>query len=528
MLLLLLAVVVAAGAVSWQQARQRDPHVRYGRFQLPGFDAYVYVAMAERPEVFTVSPWGYRVLPPALVHALPFRNVVRGHRLVSFLAMALAGGALFAFLRRRGHAPWAALAGVALLGLTPPAARAVETPFLGEPVGLLLAIALLVAIEAGAGWGVLALLAVLEVLAKDGAIVLALLPAVVLSPRRSGRERAVAATVFAVPALLLTPLLRAWWTPHIPAVKAPVDTELLRAALRTLEDAWPATAVAALAGGLLPLALLGALRAAGRAYLRQYGASLVLLVAIAFLAWLNVPSREPVPLFGANFERILVYAVPLLLPLVLIALDRLVPNLRPAAASAPPGSQLLPALLAASSLVLPFVLVDRYRRVDLQGSRDGPLVLAIARETWRTAARIASGDAVVFDPATRRFAWGDSDPGQLGRMRWFLREGWGGRAHYGTGEVVMHAPAATLILPLLEPAELEVQLRMMAMEPSPLAVTVNSHPVSAWMADATAAGHAFRVPARLLVRGDNLLTVSSPEGQRGARLRELRYRRAAP
>jgi hypothetical protein len=525
----MLAVALTAGAVAWQQARQRDPHVTYGRFQLPGFDAYVYVAMAERPQVFTVSPWGYRLLPPSIVHALPFRNVVRGFRLVSFLAIALAGGLLYMFLRFRGHAAWAAVLGVALFGLTPPMARAVETPFLGEPVGILLAIALLVAIESGAGWGTLALLAVLEVLAKDGALVLALVPAVVIGRWPAGRRPALAAALaLALPALALTPLLRAWWTPHIPSIRAPLDLELVRAALVTLQDAWPATALAVLVGGLLPIAALGALRGAGRAYLRQYGISLMLTMVIAFLAWLNVPSREPVPLFGANFERILLYAVPLLVPLVLIALDRLVPSLEPRIAVRGPRSQLVPAALAAVAAALPFALVDRYRRVDLQGSRDGPLVLAVARETWRTAARIESGDTVVFDPQSRRFAWGESDPGQLGRMRWFLRDGWGGRSHYGTGEIVMHAAEATLILPVLEPSNLEVRLRMMSPSPVRLALSVNGHTVGAWMADRSAAEQAFRLPARALVRGDNLVTFTSPDGPRGARLRELSYRRASP
>jgi hypothetical protein len=37
----------------------------------------------------------------------------------------------------------------------------------------------------------------------------------------------------------------------------------------------------------------------------------------------------------------------------------------------------------------------------------------------------------------------------------------------------------------------------------------------------------FRIPARYLVRGDNLVTVTSPDGSLGARLLEIRYRRPA-
>src|SRR5262249_34604471 len=144
------------------------------------------------------------------------------------------------------------------------------------------------------------------------------------------------------------------------------------------------------------------------------------------------------------------------------------------------------------------------------------------------AARLDAGEEVAFDPASRRFAWGESDPGQLGRMRWLLREGWGERAHYGTGEVVMHAPAATLLLPVLTPADLDLRLSVMSPLPARLSASVNGVPLGAWMADSTTPEAAFTIPARALFRGDNLLTLTSLDGALGARLRELRYRRSAP
>ena len=45
------------------------------------------------------------------------------------------------------------------------------------------------------------------------------------------------------------------------------------------------------------------------------------------------------------------------------------------------------------------------------------------------------------------------------------------------------------------------------------------------MADASAAEQAFAIPARALVRGDNLVTLSSPEGRPGARLRTVTFAR---
>jgi len=288
-----------------------------------------------------------------------------------------------------------------------------------------------------------------------------------------------------------------------------------------------ATAVAALAGGLVPLALLGALRAKSRAHLRRYALSIALLMAMAFLAWLKVPSREPVPLFGDNFERLLVYSLPLLLPLVLAALDRLWPALVPPPEPHPPRRQLVPALLALATVVLPFVLLDRYRRVDLQGSRDGPLVLAVCRETWRMATRLASGEDVVFDPESSRFTSSEEDPGPPSRLRWFLREGWGDGAHYDTGPVLMRAPAATVLLPMLRPAEVDLWLRMTSPSPAALGVSVNGHALGSWRAGPEDAEQAFRVPARYLVRGDNLVTLTAPDGGLGARLLEIRYRIAS-
>src|SRR5258706_325385 len=114
-----------------------------------------------------------------------------------------------------------------------------------------------------------------------------------------------------------------------------------------------------------------------------------------FRPWPRVPTGERVPLFGDNSERLLIYSVPLLLPLALAALDRLWPSLVPPPAPRPHGPQILPAAAALAVIVLPFVLVDRYRRVDLQASRDGPLVLAVCRETWRMATRLAGGEDVV-------------------------------------------------------------------------------------------------------------------------------------
>ena len=74
---LLLALLLSAVLVAYQQRRTR---VGYTRVDLPTFDAFVYMTMADEPAFFTAAPWGYRVLGPRLVHLLPPRARLRGFR----------------------------------------------------------------------------------------------------------------------------------------------------------------------------------------------------------------------------------------------------------------------------------------------------------------------------------------------------------------------------------------------------------------------------------------------------------------
>jgi hypothetical protein len=143
------------------------------------------------------------------------------------------------------------------------------------------------------------------------------------------------------------------------------------------------------------------------------------------------------------------------------------------------------------------------------------------------ATRLAGGDEVVLDPDSSRFTWSDADGGAPTRMRWFLREGWGDGAHYDAGPVLMRAPAATVLLPVLAPEDVELRLRMASPSPLALGLAVNGHAVGSWRVGPEETEQSFRIPARYLVRGDNLVTVTSPDGSLGARLLEIRYRRPA-
>ena len=223
--------------------------------------------------------------------------------------------------------------------------------------------------------------------------------------------------------------------------------------------------------------------------------------------------------FAADVPRLLIYALPVLIALALVAVDRVWPHRGSPGAEVrlPASVRVMAALGAAAAVALPFAAVDRYRRADLRGARDGPYVLAFVRESLRTAGRLERGQAVTFDAAVQRFAWGESDPGELDRMRWFLRGGWGPLAHYGTGDIMMQEGQATLIAPCFRPRELDLELVTEAPAGMRLAVAVNGRPVGE---TPSGGGRAvMRLPAAALFRGDNVVTLSSSAGQGGTRLR---------
>ena len=171
---------------------------------------------------------------------------------------------------------------------------------------------------------------------------------------------------------------------------------------------------------------------------------------------------------------------------------------------------------------LPFLL-DRYRRIDLRGARDGPLVLALGRESLQAAQRLERGRPVVFDTATTGYEWGVSPPEEMGRMRWFLREGWGPRAHYGTGDVVMREDRASLLVPVLRPRALEAVLRLDAPSPRPIELLVNGRSVGERIVGTAADESVVRLPPDAVFRGDNVLTLASPGGP-GVRFLSLTLR----
>lgn len=487
--------------------------VRYDRFHLPAFDGHVYVAIAEEPAFFTVAPWGYRVLLPWLVSALSPAHPEAAFFWTTFLGLTGAGTLLFLYMKRLGCGTAVALLATVLFGASEPVGEAVRYQFLVEPCTVVLELAFLLALAGGAGSSWLALWVLLGTLSKE--FFLLLLPLVFLARRSDGRAQAVRETLWvAAPAIAVTLLLRLWWTPQL-AGAWPEPILGLATALGRLRDTWHEWWRSALLYGLTPLAGLGALRPSARRLVPGGG--------YLFLATLVSPLLNPVAFFAADVRRLLLYALPAVLPLALLALDRswLPPRTAPAPEHAHPAWRGAAFVLAA----LPLFLVDRYRRFDLRGSSDALRVLAVCRETLKTARELEQGGAFRFDPASGRFSQGVDDDRSLvdlRRVRWFLGDGWGEGAPREERDPVMRSRAASLIVPCLHARDLDASLTLSAAEGTRIVFDVNGRRLDEQDVGSAPQVRHLRIPAQALFRGDNVLTLTVTGGEgAGATLRSF-------
>ncbi len=519
---LLVALLVSAATLTAQYLLHRDEIDRYDRHVLPAFDAYVYTAMADNPAFFTLPPWGYRILVPWLVHALPVETPAAGFRGITFAALFLAGGALYLYLRRLGSAPLACVLAVLAFGLTEPVAESASYVFLTDPVVVLFEILLLLALEAGAGLGVLLLLAVAGTLAKE--VFLLLLPAIYFVRRdRDGDRRAAVQAAAAIAAALATMEVLRSWAPQLSSELPLVGADVVWLALYRILAGWRDWWQSVLLGGLLPLAALGACRVAARPYLKRNVYLILLTLVLPFAVSVRNDDTRQVPFMAQDIPRVLLLALPVLLPLALVAVDRVRPHL-----AEPPPPLRVPAWADRAAgvaglvlLALPLAVVDRYRRVDLRGPHDGRLVLALTRESLAFAQRLERGKPVAYAPEARRFSPGKSDPHLLERMRWFLRDGWGPMPHYAMGNVVMQAKQASLLLPCFQPADWELLVTLSAPRETHLGVEANGRKLGEVAVGLEPERYRLEVPAAALVRGDNLLTLVAEGDAPEARLHEL-------
>ncbi len=510
----LLAGVLSALALAAQLQLNGEEIRSRTRFDLPGFDAHVYMVMAEQPAFFSVAPWGYRVSVPWLVSQLPVNSVMQGFRRLNLAAFGLAGILLFLWLRSVGRGEVASLVATAALGLLPPVAECLTSVALVDPVALVLVLAFAVSVERRAPLVWLSALAACLALTKE--IWPSLVPLVAL--RRTGpwRKRVLDAALVALPAGLVGLMLRRTWTPHIEVPRAEVDLAALVEWLDVLATDAEVIVAGFLLGGITVVAAAGLATPRGRQLAARYGYLIALAFAAPLLAWVNLPSSTPSPHVGANVPRLVLYAAPWLLGLALCAADLFRKPVEPGAVAAMDSRawQLVGAAALAMALMFPLTL-DAYRREPLHERRDGPFVATFIRESLRTARQLGAGRVVEWDLERLGFQWGVDDPGDARRMRWFLREGWGIRPHYGHGSPRMRREAAVLIVPVFDPAAIQVDLRLRVGTRSRVRLSVNGTPlesrdVAPDLADAT-----WMLPAAQLYRGDNRIGVLREAGGPG-------------
>lgn len=488
------------GAVLVQYHRQAhfDPHTAWDGFTLPGFDAHVYVAMAEEPRVFTVGPWGYRILLPGLIGTfLPPRLIVPGFEWTARASLVAASGLLFVYLRVLGGTIRAALLAVGAVMLTPSVDRVFANPFLVEPVALALLLVALISIEISANTWMVALALIVLSLTKE--IWLFLVPLILIRNLADGVRSATLSTVrVAGPALWLAAWMRWRWSPQTGVSTSGTD---YGAALGSVASNITSFAPEFLLGGLAVLGLIALRKEEARDYLKEHFLTLLGFLALPLLAATYTGEGAATSFFADDVRRLLIYALPFAAALA-VRLDPVAEHPLPLTLFSNPRFERGAMSLVLASTLSPLML-DPYSRADLSTSRDGPYVLGFTRETLKTARKLERGETVVLDPEERKFAWGVSPPNELSKLRFFLRDGFGPLAHYGVHDIRMRETNATIIVPLFAPRALTLALTMDAETSAWVTVMAGSNRLGEILVGPQAVRAAFEIPAANLFRGDN-------------------------
>jgi hypothetical protein len=113
-------------------------------------------------------------------------------------------------------------------------------------------------------------------------------------------------------------------------------------------------------------------------------------------------------------------------------------------------------------------------------------------------------------------------------MRWFLWDGWGPEAYFGTGDIVMQADRAAILVPALQSFELDMAVTADAPREATLEVRLNGTAVGELRLGPDQRDTHVRLPASLLFRGDNLLELAARGNAipQGVRLLAVRLQRA--
>ena len=302
--------------------------------EAPGFDAHIYIAMAEAPAFFTLPPFGYRVLVPTLAQALPLA-LEDAFFLLSVLGLLLTSVLGYVLFRVGGFSHSIALIGLVFLGAAPQAPLYLRNYFLVDPVALALMTAVLVSIEREAN-GRTAFLLLLASLAKESAFFV--LPVLYLGLSRSRRVDGAAVRkvlLIALPAVAAVLLLRFGWSSGFAWFPYRPPPTLMREPwygnFASWERLWRYSF-----GYLAILAAANAASAELRSFTIRYSPYLTLVLVQLLVA--------------TDGQRLLYFSFPVVIPLALVEFDRISLRL-------PEWYPLLSTLLVFSYLFLPTSLV---------------------------------------------------------------------------------------------------------------------------------------------------------------------------
>ncbi len=471
---------------------------KYDRFVLPAFDGFVYDAMADHPQVFTLAPWGYRILGPWIVHLLPVSSAAVGFFWMNLACLSATLLVVGFWLRRLGFSSAAAAIAAFAFALAPPLRTLIEYEVLVDPPALLILAAILLELLAPRAL-VLAALFTAGALTKEVCLLPLFMAPLVLIQRSGWKRGALETLAVATPAVGLALFLRASWGEARPVLPAP----LLQVVVDRIQQSGGLLAAVASLSGLSVVALVGLVRERSVS-LRIQGA---VMWALTLAAAIVNPYQFSIP----DLTRLSVFAWPALLPLALSGLGF-------ARAVEPERTARLPRLAATASVLTLLIcvslvlLTDPFRRAPERDASPNPITfLARFRESLKTAGALEAGETFTFDARSGRFAAPVRERFNLteGRQqRWFLYSGFGPEAAFGSGAPEFRGDAEVL-LPVFVPRTATLSVELEGPEGAQVEVSVAGRSIDPAPADGSST--TLVIPRDALIRGDNIVRLRGPD-----------------
>ncbi|MEO8359169.1 MAG: hypothetical protein ABI672_03985 [Vicinamibacteria bacterium] len=485
---------------------------KYDRFVLPAFDGHAYDSMTEAPRIFTLPPWGYRILEPWIVSLIPASSSA-----VAFfwLNVLLLSGAIFVvgwWLRRLGFSSAAAALASFLFAISPPFRVVMNYQILVDPLALLLMVAIFCELV-DPDVVVLAALFALSALTKETGLLALVLVPLALIPREGWVRGALNSAVVAAPALALALLLRLTWG-H--AVLPPDAFSFFDVTIGRVLQSGGALAVSAMLSGLMIPAVIGAFREKSWALAIQAG----LMWSFTFGLIVSNPYHYSV----SDLPRLSLFAWPALLPLALrgVGFVRAEPPVRVVLSHRRPTYAAIAALIVCLALV---AATDPYERAPFPITPEPIAMTGRIRESVKTARLLEDGGLFSFDTRSGRFATPPKERFNLTegrRQRWFLYRGFGADAAFAPGTPEFHSQAE-LLLPVFTPRPGRMTLEIDGPKGAEVVVLISGHPVGS--VSTQAGPSVLEIPRRALIRGDNLVRLQGPSD---VSLRLLRWEVVLP